>query len=69
MRRFLLCAVSLAAVSLLSGCAIGFRGPALHVTTTTAELLGNVASNRPDPGQWWFEYEATEGSLFRNETG
>ncbi len=59
MRRLPLLVVAISAIALFSGCAIGFRGPALHITTTTAELRGEVGSNRPDPGEWWFEYGTT----------
>lgn len=42
-----------------SGCAVALRGPAVHITTTTAELQGEVGSNRPELGEWWFEYGPT----------
>jgi hypothetical protein len=47
------------AALMLSGCAIGFRGPPLGVTYHSATLTGDVLSNRTEGGAWWFEYGKT----------
>jgi hypothetical protein len=43
----------------LSGCAVGFGGPALDVTYNGARLTGTVFSNRSEAGNWWFRYGLT----------
>jgi hypothetical protein len=44
---------------LLSGCAIGFRGPALDVTYNSATLTGDVLSNRSENGYFFFNFGKT----------
>jgi hypothetical protein len=44
---------------LLSGCALGFRGPALNVADNAARLTGDVVSNRTESGTYWFRYGKT----------
>jgi hypothetical protein len=58
-RKAWLVVVAVAAATALSGCAIGFRGPALGVTHITATLTGDVMSNRTEPGTYWFRYGKT----------
>ena len=45
--------------TLVSGCAIGFRGPAPDVSDKTAFIQGDVLSNRTESGQAWFKYGTT----------
>jgi hypothetical protein len=52
-------ALALLAAMTLTGCAIGFRGPALNVTDSSVTLTGDVMSNRTESGAWWFEYGTT----------
>jgi hypothetical protein len=46
-------------VTVLSGCAIGFRGPAPDVSDKTAFVSGDVLSNRTEQGSSWFKYGTT----------
>ncbi len=57
--KLVLVVVVVGAGGLLSGCAIGFRGPALNVTANTARLTGDVMSNRTESGTYWFRYGQT----------
>jgi len=44
---------------LLSGCALGYRGPATDITTDSATLTGYVTSDRSEQGEWFFKYGKT----------
>src|SRR4051812_29977719 len=57
--KLLLVVMVVGAGGLLSGCAIGFRGPALNVSANTARLTGDVMSNRTESGTYWFRYGKT----------
>jgi hypothetical protein len=48
--------LGLAAATSVTGCAIGFRGPAPDVSDKTAYLQGDVLSNRTETGEYWFKY-------------
>ncbi len=52
--------------TLVSGCAIGFRGPAPDVSDKTAFIQGDVLSNRTESGEAWFKYGTT--SAYGQET-
>jgi hypothetical protein len=58
-------ALALTAI-LVSGCAIGFRGPAPDVSDKTAFVQGDVLSNRTESGEAWFKYGTT--SAYGQET-
>ena len=52
--------------TLVSGCAIGFRGPTPDVSDKTAFIQGDVLSNRTESGEAWFKYGTT--SAYGQET-
>jgi hypothetical protein len=47
------------AATVLSGCAIGFRGTPLEIGDQYAILRGEVLSDRTEPGEYWFRYGTT----------
>jgi hypothetical protein len=57
--RLAFAVLTVVAAMVLSGCAIGFRGPALGVTYNIARLTGDVQSNRTELGAYWFRYGKT----------
>lgn len=59
MRKGLLVAALAAIVFGLAGCAMGFGGPVLHVTETSATLNGVAGSTSHAQGTYWFRYGET----------
>lgn len=68
MKRLLLALSAIAVGLVVSSCAVGVRGSATEVTTTSATLNGKVLSSTGGPGSWYIEYGPTEARAEKTPT-